>query len=168
MKKIIPQAVEREYTDILVVNEDKKIPNGLLIIHLPEGPTAHFKLTSFKRGYEIKVRSPSLSMHSSDSRCSQTFAQLKLPSTHAYTPTQGHGRATSHKPEVILNNFTTRLGHSVARMFASLFPNDPEFRGRRVVTFHNQRDFIFIRHHRCSPVHSPTPPGLGTRLTPLP
>ena len=66
LKKIIPQAVEREYTDILVVNEDKKIPNGLLIIHLPEGPTAHFKLTSFKRGYEIKVRSPLLSMHSSD------------------------------------------------------------------------------------------------------
>ena len=25
---------------------------------------------------------------------------------------------------------------------------DPEFRGRRVVTFHNQRDFIFIRQHR--------------------
>ena len=33
-------------------------------------------------------------------------------------------------------------------MFASLFPNDPEFKGRRAVTFHNQRDFIFIRHHR--------------------
>lgn len=24
----------------------------------------------------------------------------------------------------------------------------PEFHGRRVVTFHNQRDFIFVRHHR--------------------
>ena len=69
LKKIVPQAVEREYTDILVVNEDKKIPNGLLIIHLPEGPTAHFKLTSFKRGYEIKVSSPSLSVHSSNRRC---------------------------------------------------------------------------------------------------
>ena len=78
LKKIIPQAVEREYTDILVVNEDKKIPNGLLIIHLPEGPTAHFKLTSFKRGYEIKVRSPSLSMHSSDSRCSPDICSAKV------------------------------------------------------------------------------------------
>ena len=55
VKKIIPEAVEREYTDILIVNEDRKIPNGLLIIHLPEGPTAHFKLSSFKRGYDIKV-----------------------------------------------------------------------------------------------------------------
>ena len=24
----------------------------------------------------------------------------------------------------------------------------PEFEGRQVVTFHNQRDFIFVRHHR--------------------
>ena len=57
IKKIVVQAVEREYTDILVVNEDKKLPNGLLIIHLPDGPTAHFKVTSFKRGYDIKVNS---------------------------------------------------------------------------------------------------------------
>lgn len=56
LKKIIPEAVEREFTDILVVNEDNKRPNGLLAIHLPDGPTAHFKLTSFKRGYDIKVR----------------------------------------------------------------------------------------------------------------
>ena len=55
LKKIIPQAVEREYTDVLVINEDRKVPNGLLIIHLPDGPTAHFKLTSFKRGYDIKA-----------------------------------------------------------------------------------------------------------------
>ena len=55
---------------------------------------------------------------------------------------------SKHKPELILNNFNTRLGHSVGRVFASLFPHDPQFQGRRVVTFHNQRDFIFFRHHR--------------------
>ena len=55
VKAVVVQAVERDYTDILVVNEDRKLPNGLLIIHLPEGPTAHFKVTSFKRGYDIKV-----------------------------------------------------------------------------------------------------------------
>ena len=55
LKKVVPDAVEREFTDILVVNEDRKMPNGLLAIHLPSGPTAHFKLTSFKRGYDIKV-----------------------------------------------------------------------------------------------------------------
>ena len=61
---------------------------------------------------------------------------------------EDHGRSTDHRPEVMLNNFNTRLGLRVGRMFGSMFPHEPEFRGRQVVTFHNQRDFIFVRHHR--------------------
>ncbi|CAH3116062.1 unnamed protein product [Pocillopora meandrina] len=114
LKKIIPQAKEKGFTALVVVNEDKKMPNGIVISHLPDGPTAHFKLTSVKLGRTIK----------------------------------NHGRKTSHRPEVILNNFSTRLGHSVARLLAALFPYDPQFQGRQCVTFHNQRDFIFFRHHR--------------------
>lgn len=49
---------------------------------------------------------------------------------------------------MILNNFDTMLGHRVGRMLAALYPQNPEFLGRRVVTFHNQRDFIFFRQHR--------------------
>ena len=62
----------------------------------------------------------------------------------------GHqvGRFTRHKPEVILNNFNTRLGRRIGRMLGSLFYQEPNFHGRRVITFHNQRDFIFFRHHR--------------------
>ena len=41
-----------------------------------------------------------------------------------------------------------KIGHSVARMLAVLFHYDPQFRGKRAVTFHNQRDYIFFRHHR--------------------
>ena len=55
VKKIIPRAIERGYTDLLVVNEDRKMPNGLLVTHLPDGPTALFKLSSFRRGYDMKV-----------------------------------------------------------------------------------------------------------------
>ncbi|KAI9090228.1 hypothetical protein K1719_028774 [Acacia pycnantha] len=32
------------------------------------------------------------------------------------------------------------------RLIHSLFPQDPEFKGRQVVTCHNLRDFIFFRH----------------------
>lgn len=60
----------------------------------------------------------------------------------------GSAALTTHSPEVILNNFTTRLGRRVARQLMALFPQKPEFRGRRAVCFHNQRDFIFFRHHR--------------------
>jgi len=52
------------------------------------------------------------------------------------------------KPEILLNRFTSRVGRRTARILSALFHIEPEFRGRRVMTFHNQRDFIFFRHHR--------------------
>jgi ribosome production factor 1 len=33
-------------------------------------------------------------------------------------------------------------------MLASLFPQQAQHEGRRLATFHNQRDFIFFRQHR--------------------
>eukprot|EP00455_Lapot_gusevi_P008858 TRINITY_DN13915_c0_g1_i1.p1 TRINITY_DN13915_c0_g1~~TRINITY_DN13915_c0_g1_i1.p1 ORF type:complete len:140 (+),score=17.52 TRINITY_DN13915_c0_g1_i1:193-612(+) len=85
-----------------------------MLIHLPRGPTAYFKVSSVQLPKEIP----------------------------------GHAKASTHRPEVVLNNFNTRLGHRVGRMFGALFDQQPNFVGRRVVTFHNQRDYIFFRHHR--------------------
>ena len=76
----------------------------------------------------------------------------------------------------MLNKFSTRLGRRVGRFLGSLFPHvrrgeeegcclappsstagslsppsrsqKPEFKGRRLCTWHNQRDFIFFRQHR--------------------
>jgi ribosome production factor 1 len=127
LKDIIEQAKTTDFTDIMVLNEDRKdiskiqglrvinaLADGMLLIHLPGGPTAHFRITSLKLNAEIPH----------------------------------HGVLTDHKPELILNNFKTRLGHRIARMFAALFPKKPDFLGRRVVTLHNQRDFVFFRQHR--------------------
>jgi ribosome production factor 1 len=72
-----------------------------------------------------------------------TLTSVKLGKT-----IHNHGRSTAHTPELILNNFVTKLGHRVGRLFVSLFPHVPQFQGRQVVTFHNQRDFIFVRRHR--------------------
>uniref|UniRef100_A0A8D0ATA3 Ribosome production factor 1 n=1 Tax=Sander lucioperca TaxID=283035 RepID=A0A8D0ATA3_SANLU len=115
LKRIIPQCIARNFTYLIVINEDRKVPNGLVLCHLPDGPTAHFKISSVRLRKEMKRRG-------------------KDP--------------TEHSPEVILNNFTTRLGHSIGRLFAALFPQDPQFVGRQVATFHNQRDFVFFRFHR--------------------
>jgi ribosome production factor 1 len=75
-------------------------------------------------------------------------AFFKLSSFEEGSTIQGHGKPTSHIPELIMNNFNTRLGRRTARVLGSLFPHQPQLEGRQVVTFHNQRDFIFIRHHR--------------------
>lgn len=114
-KKLCKSAIRENFTDMVIIHEDNKEPNGLLLIHLPDGPTAHFKLSNVKTTNELR---------------------------------KSHKEFTKHRPEVILTNFTTRLGFSIGRMLGSLFHYDPEFRGRRVATFHNQRDYIFFRHHR--------------------
>uniref|UniRef100_A0A6B2L9U3 Brix domain-containing protein n=1 Tax=Arcella intermedia TaxID=1963864 RepID=A0A6B2L9U3_9EUKA len=114
LKEIVDYCKAENYTDIMVVNEDAKQPNSLLLCHLPDGPTALFKLTSVILSQNI----------------------------------HNHAAPSDHYPEIILNRFSTRLGHSIGRMFAALVPAQPEFVGRRVMTFHNQRDFVFFRQHR--------------------
>ncbi|XP_034908582.2 uncharacterized protein [Populus alba] len=114
LKKIVEYAKKQDFTSLIVVHTNRREPDALLIIGLPDGPTAHFKLSRLVLRKDIK----------------------------------NHGNPTSHEPELVLTNFTTRLGHRAGRIIQSLFPQEPNFRGRRVVTFHNQRDYIFFRHHR--------------------
>ncbi|KAK7023378.1 Ribosome production factor 1 [Paramarasmius palmivorus] len=114
MGRIAGWAAGRGYKHMCVVNEDMKKPNAITLIHLPNGPTAYFKLSSVELTRQI----------------------------------YGHARATPHNPELVLNGFVTRLGHTVGRMFQTMFPALPEFQGRQVVTLHNQRDFLFFRRHR--------------------
>ncbi|KAL2536502.1 Ribosomal RNA proCES [Forsythia ovata] len=114
LKKIVEYAKKKDFTSVIVIHTNRREPDALLIIGLPDGPTAHFKLSKLVLRKDLK----------------------------------NHGNPTSHEPELVLTNFTTRLGHRVGRMIQSLFPQVPNFPGRRVVTFHNQRDFIFFRHHR--------------------
>lgn len=114
IKKIIRGCIERDFTDLIVINENRREPNGLLLVHLPDGPTAKFRISSVKLTDQIpRARKP----------------------------------PTYNRPEVILNNFNTRLGQTIGRMLACLFPKLPKFKCKTVCTFHNQRDFIFFRYH---------------------
>ncbi|KAL3120538.1 hypothetical protein niasHT_007830 [Heterodera trifolii] len=114
IKRVVRQAIERGFSDLMVVHEDRKKPNGIVFCHLPNGPTAFFKINSLQYSKQIK----------------------------------DVGEATEHYPELILTNFNTRLAKTVSRIFACLFPQKADYGGRRVVTFHNQRDYVFFRHHR--------------------
>eukprot|EP00968_Pinguiococcus_pyrenoidosus_P003525 scaffold228_cov312-Pinguiococcus_pyrenoidosus.AAC.43 len=75
-------------------------------------------------------------------------AFFKVSNAVLSTKVPNRGAPTSHTPELLLNNFRTRLGRRVARILGSLLPHQPQFQGRQVVTMHNQRDFIFVRQHR--------------------
>jgi ribosome production factor 1 len=134
IKEICQFATNKDFTHLIVLSEKAKKCNGMMISHLRKhndigiaGPTAFFKLSSVVTSTDIP----------------------------------NHGRAsTSYIPELHLHGLCTRLGHRVGRLLASLFPlvnnnnnNNPQQQqqpggGRQVVTFHNQRDYIFVRQHR--------------------
>ncbi|KAJ1306628.1 hypothetical protein OPQ81_007624 [Rhizoctonia solani] len=53
MGRIAGWAANRGYGAMIVVNEDTKKPNAMTVIHLPNGPTAYFRLTSIQTTAQI-------------------------------------------------------------------------------------------------------------------
>ena len=111
---IMKNAIEKEFTDIIVVTERLRKPYKLLLIHLPNGPSMEFKL--FDVIYQDEM--------------------------------QGHGVSVGYNPELMFRNFKTTLGCRVQRALNALFPRDEELKGRELITFQNQRDYIFFRYYR--------------------
>lgn len=121
VKEICQFAANRDFTHLIVLSEKAKVCNGLTISHL-------------RKHEEIGLAGPT--------------AFFKVTNVVTSQNIPNHGASTSHIPELNLHGFGTRLGHRVGRLLGSLFPHDAQLQGRQVVTFHNQRDFIFVRHHR--------------------
>ncbi|CAN7009406.1 unnamed protein product [Brassica rapa subsp. trilocularis] len=44
--QIVEYAKKKDYTSLIVVHTNRRKPDALLIIGLPNGPTAHFKLSN--------------------------------------------------------------------------------------------------------------------------
>ncbi|KAG7359084.1 anticodon-binding protein [Nitzschia inconspicua] len=119
LKEICQFAANREFTHVMVLSENAKHCNGMTISHIGAGGEMLGPTAYFK--------------------VSNVVTSQNIPN---------HGASTNHIPELNLHGFGTRLGHRVGRLLGSLFPHDAEFQGRQVVTFHNQRDYLFVRHHR--------------------
>lgn len=119
LKEICSFAQNRDFTHLMVLGENSKHCNGMTISHLGSGDGLVGPTAFFK--------------------VSNVVTSQNIPN---------HGASTKHIPELNLHGFGTRLGHRIGRLLGSLFPHDAEFVGRQVATFHNQRDYIFVRHHR--------------------
>jgi ribosome production factor 1 len=128
IKEIIEQSGQKDFTHLMVLSEKSKVCNGMIISHLRQTAAA--------------------SAGDGEYECAGPTAFFKVSNVITSRDVPNHGSATSHVPELVLNGFTTRLGHRVGRFLGSLFPHNAQFQGRQVATFHNQRDYIFVRHHR--------------------
>jgi len=147
IKDICKYGKNKEFTHLIILSEKSKVCNGMIISHLGGMGTK-------------KVKDNTDQDHDMDQDQDHDDEEIEegLPGPTAFfkvsnvipgSDVPGHGTSTSHVPELVLNNFVTRLGHRAGRFLGSLFPHDePQFEGRQVATFHNQRDYIFVRHHR--------------------
>jgi len=120
------------YSAFITVTESREEPTSLLISQLPDGPTAKFRVSNVKLVGELRGMSRNVA-----SRCA---------------PPKRHRAAAAPLPVIVANNFSTRLGLRISNLLQSLFPEvktepDSPVEGGRVLTFHNQRDYIFIRQH---------------------
>ena len=55
LKQIATVAEQNDFTDIIIVNENRKKVTDLLIAHLPKGPIAHFKIFRIMYPEDLKV-----------------------------------------------------------------------------------------------------------------
>lgn len=53
VREICRFAANREYTAVLVLNEDQKKPNRLTVVHLPQGPTLTYSVNNWVEGSKL-------------------------------------------------------------------------------------------------------------------
>lgn len=53
IREISSYASTRNYTTLIVLNEERKRPSGLDIVHLPHGPTFHFSISNWVEGRKL-------------------------------------------------------------------------------------------------------------------
>jgi ribosome production factor 1 len=121
LKQLVDFATHRDFTHLMVLTEKSKQCNGMILSHLLPHHHGMAGPTAF----------------------------FKVSSVVTSSDIPHHGASTAHVPELNVHGFSTRLGNRIGRLLTSLFPvSQVELEGRQVVTFHNQRDYIFVRQHR--------------------
>jgi U3 small nucleolar ribonucleoprotein protein IMP4 len=113
LKDIIRACKQNDYSDLIILHENRGNPDGMIISHMPSGPTIYFGLFNVVLRHDINVQIDHVS---------QSF------------------------PHLIFNGFNNKLGERIIEILKNLFPV-PKSNSNRVLTFHNNDDFISFRHH---------------------
>eukprot|EP00339_Tiarina_fusa_P010687 CAMPEP_0117080392 /NCGR_PEP_ID=MMETSP0472-20121206/56722_1 /TAXON_ID=693140 ORGANISM="Tiarina fusus, Strain LIS" /NCGR_SAMPLE_ID=MMETSP0472 /ASSEMBLY_ACC=CAM_ASM_000603 /LENGTH=239 /DNA_ID=CAMNT_0004808015 /DNA_START=19 /DNA_END=735 /DNA_ORIENTATION=+ len=109
--ELMDSCKESEFTDVVIVQETRGEPDGLVICHLPLGPTAFFSL---------KELGPTAFFSLNSTVMRHDLDPPAAPMSEAY-------------PHIILNGFNSELGKRVGNILKCLFPV-PRHDTKRVVT----------------------------------
>lgn len=58
------------------------------------------------------------------------------------------GKISTHKPELLFDNFKGNVNWVIGTMMKRFFNGLPDFKGRQILSFYKRKKFIFIRFHR--------------------
>lgn len=116
MSQIVEASRSHDFTDIVVVHEHRGEPDGLVVCHLPFGPTAYFGVANAVSRHDIRGGG-------------QALPNVK-----------------EEYPHLIFDNFTTALGERTKNILRHLFPPGAKEDAKRVMCFANRRDYVSFRH----------------------
>eukprot|EP00850_Spirogloea_muscicola_P000277 SM000001S04679 [mRNA] locus=s1:1641799:1646343:- [translate_table: standard] len=136
--EVVEACRKSDFTDIVMVHEHRGEPDGLIVCHLPFGPTAYFGLLNVVTRHDIKDKAALGTM-------SEAYPHLIMDK---FTT-----KAWASCPLDLVNCFPGRiplaipqLGQRTSNILKYLFPV-PKSDSKRIITFANQSDFISFRHH---------------------
>ncbi|KAF7138718.1 hypothetical protein RHSIM_Rhsim07G0063100 [Rhododendron simsii] len=124
ISEIIETCRAHDFTDVVLVHEHRGVPDGIIISHLPFGPTAYFGLLNVVTRHDIK-----------DKKAIGTMPE-------AYP----HLILNNFSTKDVLPVLALNLGQRTANILKHLFPV-PKPDTKRIITFANQADYISFRHH---------------------
>lgn len=161
LKKICTWATEMGFTHLLVLGEKAKKANSLHVVNLPYGPTAAFRLSSSMLSSEIKNHG-TMTSHVPEVILTNFVTRLGRRVGRfigsLYPRVRACVRAGGGVGGQVVVVFGVWCVAAVAVWcLVACAPRQPpphppaqkaDYSGRRVCTFHNQRDFVFFRQHR--------------------
>jgi len=124
VKDLVDACKANGVTDMIVLHETRGQPDGMIVSHLPYGPTAYFGLMNAVLRHDIQKGG-------GDGDDADTYGLTTVSQVY---------------PHLLFENFSSKLGERVKCILQYLFPV-PKPDSRRVLTFANEDDFISFRHH---------------------
>ena len=128
---LIQLAKDQDVSDVIVVQETRGKPDGLIVSHMPYGPTAYFSL------FNVTLRNDLQREEDGDGEGAngdeRSSRKALPPMSLVY-------------PHLLFHGFSSKLATRTVSILKHLFPI-PKKESKRVITFANDSDYISFRHH---------------------